>query len=261
MSSRRIVPVLVLAAMLAVGDEAAAQLFGARSVGSPLSRPARPALGRLGAGSRLGEVPGRERFVRGSRQAANFVGTDSLDRRGFVGSQQAAAAAGPVQSATSGLRIESGPDANQGQTKTAAPRTGMYDPRLRIGFRFTNESPQALSTALTRRLLACDGIRRSSPIVVSVEGETATLRGAVLGDRDRSLARLMLLLEPGISQVRNELTVTGLPRTAMARPAAEPADRADRVERAGRVERADWAEPIRLGSASSAARSSGPREF
>ncbi len=234
MKSTPITAMVALAAMLIISDDAAAQLFGKRSVGSTLSRRARPTgVGRTttaDASADAGTIQGNERFVRGMRGRADFVGGDSRDRGGFVGSQQAETT-GTVRTAVSGPRGDTGPDANQGQAKTAAPRTGMYDPRLRIDFSFTPESPRVVSVALTRRLRACRGIDQSSPIVVSVEGETATLRGEVAAERDRKLARLMLLFEPGISQVRNELTVAGSPRTVAARPATGPTERAV-IERA-----------------------------
>jgi hypothetical protein len=42
---------------------------------------------------------------------------------------------------------------------------------------------------------------------VSVEGATATLRGEVASERDRTLAERLVLFEPGIDSVRNELKV------------------------------------------------------
>lgn len=209
---------LALAAVLGGARESAAQLFGSRSLGGSLARRTRTTAGRPATASNVGgEVRGNERFVRGNRQSTNFVGTDSRELRSFVGAQQGTVS-GTAQSATSGLRIESAPDANQGRVLSGPPRTGMYRPRLRVEFRFTPQSPQALSTALTRQLRACPGIHQTRPIEVWVEGETATLRGEVASERDRALARLMVLFEPGISQVQSELTLTGLPRTAAGNP-------------------------------------------
>ena len=46
-----------------------------------------------------------------------------------------------------------------------------------------------------------------APITVEMEGRTAVLKGTVESDRARELAERLALLEPGISVVRNELTV------------------------------------------------------
>lgn len=199
-----------------VAEQAVAQLFGSRSVGGSIrrrQRPTYPGATTTDSGSNVGTVSGSERFLRGARSAADFVGRDSRDRAGFVGAEQASVS-GTVRTAAESLRIETAPDANQGQARRNPARTRMYDPRLRVDFRFTRPPSPQLDTVLTRRLQACDGIHQSSPIVVSVEGEKATLRGVVAAERDRKLAELMLLLEPGISQVENRLAVLGSPPSA-----------------------------------------------
>jgi osmotically-inducible protein OsmY len=50
-------------------------------------------------------------------------------------------------------------------------------------------------------------IARVSPISVTIERDTAVLRGQVLTTRDRQLAEDLVRMEPGIWQVRNELVV------------------------------------------------------
>lgn len=59
-------------------------------------------------------------------------------------------------------------------------------------------------------------IAKRSPIRVTVVRETAILRGRVASPRDRELAENVVRLEPGIWDVRNELTVEELPRIAAA---------------------------------------------
>ncbi len=216
----------VLAAMLA--SEARGQLFGKRSLGGSISPRMRPGTTSAAPGQNtVGTVRGNERFMRGNRRPGSFIGGDSNQRRDFVGSDK-------VQdirqflSAQAGLRAENKPDANLGQAKTAQPRTRMYDPRLRIDFEFSRPSARVLSSQLARRIQRSDSIRRTSPIEVSVEGGTATLRGAVASERDRTLARLMLLFEPGISVVRNELLIDPTsPVLAPVPKEAKPAGPAD----------------------------------
>jgi hypothetical protein len=50
-------------------------------------------------------------------------------------------------------------------------------------------------------------IQSTSPITITVENETAILRGQVANEHDRQLAEILTRFEPGIWQVRNELTV------------------------------------------------------
>ena len=48
---------------------------------------------------------------------------------------------------------------------------------------------------------------RASEVRVRLEGSTAVLQGAVASDHQKQLAELLVKLEPGIADVRNELTV------------------------------------------------------
>ena len=219
----RILALTVPAVSLLLVDAANGQSTGRRSFGSSPSRRQGPgSSSRLQRGSRMwdsqpnstGSDAGAtdvgtlvdERFVRGARAAGDFIGTDSQERQTFVGSQQSGES-GPVRSAQEGLRIESGPDANQGQTQKALTNIGMYNPRLRVAFDFSRRPVAEVSSTLAARLENSSAIRRLGAIEVSLVGETATLRGAVASERERNLARLLVLFEPGIYAVKNELTV------------------------------------------------------
>ena len=238
---------LALAMLPIMADHAQAQMFGNRTLGSIAPPRTQTTAGGLGAfGSRQssanqgssgsGQSAGRaaemfgfgavaERHTRGGREAGDFVGTDSRDIRGFVGMQQAENT-GQVESAVSDLRIETGPDANRTGAAAARPRIRMYEPRLRVDFGFAPRPTAEVSTELTRRLESCLTPGGTGSIEVSKEGATASLRGEVASERDRRLARLLLLLEPGISTVENQLIVRpprstpGYPRST--EPAARP---------------------------------------
>ena len=205
---------LALVAVLAAGPEAQAQRFGSRTLRNPLSRAARP------GSEEVGTLQGNERFIRGNRRGGDFVGTDSQDRNDFVGSQQAPTS-GQVRSAVSDLRERPGATANRSQRPYAGRSRGMYAPQMRVGFKFTPRSPVAIHSALARRLNASAAIRPTSPIGVSLEGRTATLQGEVASERDRILAQQLALFEPGISAVRNELTVKAPPPPAQRSPPAD----------------------------------------
>ena len=64
---------------------------------------------------------------------------------------------------------------------------------------------------LTSLLERSRQIQKRSPISVTVRDYTAILRGRVATEHDRSLAAALLLLEPGIWQVQNELVVESPP--------------------------------------------------
>jgi hypothetical protein len=175
----------------------------------------------------VGTVDLSARYVRGNRDAADFVGADSGDERGFVGRRQADSTE-QVESAVTDLQIETGPDANR-TPSAARQRIRMYEPRLAVDFRFTPRPAETVNIELARRLETSLRLSRSGRIEVSWEGAKATLRGEVPSERDRKLARLMLLLEPGVSDVQNDLIVKA-PQPAVGQdrstaPTARPGDR------------------------------------
>jgi len=227
---------LIGAAVLMTGVEARAQLFRDQALGrteslrkrSPGGQDARLNRSRSrgsdansrsqgggqGDAEPLGTILGNERFLRGNRDARDFVGTDSGETRRFVGVQQAlqADAAERPETPPPEIQIEPASDPNRVQLLVEPSGLGIYRPRLSIDFEFPTRPAQAVSLQLAHRLQTSLQARWSTPIEVSVEGETATLRGTVASERDRTLARLLVLFEPGISKVENELTVAaGLP--------------------------------------------------
>ena len=181
-----------------------AQMFSSRGGGG---------LGQSAAGKEtggVGTVNFNERFIRGNRKPGNFVGGDSKDRRGFVGSQQGGQS-GRVRPTITPVH-SSAPDANHTAPAAGHSRSGVYEPRLSIAFDVTRPSEQAVAQGLARQLLASPEFHSTSRIEVSVEGAIARLRGEVASERDRALAERLILFEPGIDSVRNELKVSARPK-------------------------------------------------
>jgi len=245
----RILIALALAGLLAGTGEVKAQLFGDRSQGRGTPTPGRPLFGGRrgfgvaeGAGTQrssgrakaatspspfegVGTLDLNARYVRGNREAADFVGADSGDEAGFVGARHAESVE-DVRSAVEGLRIERGaPDANRTQLPPTRRRAVMYRPRLRVGFQVERPAAETVNSNLIDRLELSLAPSETGRIEVLVEGGTATLRGEVPSHRQRRLARLLLLLEPGISEVENELTVTASPPTSRASGSPDPVRR------------------------------------
>lgn len=192
---------LTLGVFAMTADRADAQLFGRRNLGSPVSRRS------AGGGGGTNAVSGNERFVRGNRRRADFVGSDRRDQRRFVGSQigQTSGRSRPVVSRQRG---RNGAGRNLNPPYPAPKKNGPYEPRLEIGFEYGRSADEAtVNSTLTSRLEMLDGLRRLGSISVSVEDQTATMRGEVVSERARSLAELVVLFEPGISNVNNELVV------------------------------------------------------
>lgn len=152
--------------------------------------------------------------------AGSFVGTDSGDATEFVGAQQTPEGAGAAASNALGLGLGLRFNTRVNQMLPLRKANDLYYPRVEVGFAPPQRDTQALSAGLTRQVQACHSLRLTSPVEVSVEGQTATIRGAVASERDRALAERLVLFEPGISAVRNLLTLPApLPQPATPSPA------------------------------------------
>jgi hypothetical protein len=200
--------------VLAAAGPAAAQLFGPRTLGQPLSRRSGPA---AQSQEQAGSLQGNERFLRGNRRRTDFVGVDRADASTFVGMEQAGQARSE-RTAVEGLR------------ERRAPRTALNQPRGPLG---PNELREKL--VLSDEIAATEGLinrqevsRRLSEsltrlsdatIAVSVAGQTAILRGTVASARARDLAELIVSFEPGIVEIDNRLQVQASPIGLPARPA------------------------------------------
>jgi hypothetical protein len=149
-----------------------------------------------------------------------FVGADAQEARTFVGMQpsatteQVAPTVGPVSRSPTATVAT---DAAAGRDRRA------YPPRLAIGFDVPQPSSAAVSEAVTRQLATISGLHPANRIEVSVAGRVATLTGVVASARDRALIESLVLFEPGIAVVRNDLQVQlPTPRPPDAPPTPTP---------------------------------------
>lgn len=177
--------------IVTMADACAAQgLFGERDLGGSLSRRTQP-----GSGGR--------RFLRDARSAEDFVGsTGAADAAaGFIGRQSAVTAA---TSAVTGLREDARPPVNRPRT---IRQGGLYAERLQLSPETQAELQQVPKRQELSKSLETFIRSRSLTIEVSPEGHSAILRGAVPSERDRQTTALLVMFEPGIQKVENELTV------------------------------------------------------
>ena len=96
--------------------------------------------------------------------------------------------------------------------------TGMYNSlfnqrqqlRMPISLGFTptsRPSPIDIGSRVQKRLARIPQLRQNGPMTVEMDGRVAVLRGDVASQHERDLVGRLVLLEPGISDVRNELQV------------------------------------------------------
>jgi hypothetical protein len=111
-----------------------------------------------------------------------------------------------------------GPTPAPAVSPSSAPDGPQSSIRFATGETALAASPPAgvPATIVADSISRSDRIRKLSPITVTMQDEIAVLRGRVATEDDRQLAEQWARFEPGIWQVRNELTV-GTPPPVSAR--------------------------------------------
>lgn len=115
----------------------------------------------------------------------------------------------------SGMMGRSGFGTNQfGQTNLggragrAGTGTSQVRTPLRLGFEVSRSGATEISARLERRIPRIPGLESVAGVAVTMDGQTAVLQGAVASQTQRDLIGRLALLEPGVSEVRNELVVS-----------------------------------------------------
>jgi len=170
--------------------------------------------------SGTGQIQGNERFIRKS-SAGGFIGNDPRQRRGFVGGSSTNIT-GRVRAAAEQARVTMAPSVNREAASTINRSTGIYEPRLAIGFEVERPSDVQVTVRTVLQLHLTHAFPPTTRIEVSVADGIATLRGEVLSERDRSLAEQLVLFEPGIAGVRNELRLSSSPPAVSPTPPPTP---------------------------------------
>ena len=194
------------------GGVGAGALNGSGSLGSALGN--------------VGQLSGADRFVRGNRKPGQFVGADNQDTGNFL-SQTGANGLLGLNAGLNGQNMQVGRNArtNRGRNgqrsgQAASRSAAQMQAVLKIGFE-REPVPSDLAQVVTTRLQGIKAIRAQSPLAVEFEDSTAVLRGEVASEHDRVLAEQLVRLEPGVGQVRNELTV-GSPTSPRPSPPLSP---------------------------------------
>jgi hypothetical protein len=177
--------------------------------------------GNFGIGT-AGQIDTNARFMRDNRQGA-FVGADSRDAD-FVG----AASAGTASQTSRTIR-RGGGGTTQANVNRGGGRGRQRDDvrvALQIGFTPPNAAaiapayaPEAVASRLAGRMERSSWIENRSPLQVTIDQGTATLRGAVATEHDRVLAERLALLEGGIWKVENLLRVDSTAPDSQEAPA------------------------------------------
>lgn len=198
-----ILPAMIILTLAGLtGESAWAQqgLFGQRTLGRSLARRATSQT----QGTSAGSSSQSSRFLRDQRAATDFVGSSAANvtGTGFVGAQSAVTSA---VSSVAGLSEEVRSPLNR--PRILRP-TGLYAERLSIDESSlgANGRIETETSTLSKSLWAITE-SRGVTIEVSQANHSATLRGVVPSEDDRKTTELLVMLEPGIQTVVNDLKV------------------------------------------------------
>jgi hypothetical protein len=158
----------------------------------------------------LGGVMAGQTSTNGSMSGAGMNG--SMNRSGSMGmngSMNRNGMGGGMMGQGGMLGSTGGMGNNQyGAGSTNGFATPSVAKNVVIDFEIPKPVMATISTDLSQRFAEMPGLRTKSPLTVAIQGDTAILRGVVATQHDREMAERILLLEPRISKVSNELAVT-----------------------------------------------------
>ena len=79
-----------------------------------------------------------------------------------------------------------------------------------VKFEITPILPAKVKRQAQTRLSKLPGLSRYNKVVVDLADGTATLTGQVISEREKSLVERLVLLEPGINNVTNNLDISAV---------------------------------------------------
>jgi len=157
-----------------------------------------------------GMATGEERFLRENRDPGQMVGTPTTG----IGATRGSADATGQSGRTSQSRSPFSQFGRMFDNQLRNMMWGQYNTRhalripVRLGFApTTRPDSSAISARVQSRLERIPRVREMGSVSVKMDGTVAVLSGEVSTERDRELISRILLFEPGISDVRNELQV------------------------------------------------------
>ncbi len=217
------------------GTSSSSGTFGSRNLGSGVSsRSGRGGSTGLQSTENVGQVTGNERYLRENRQPGQFVGADTAEAGSFVGQVGATGGTGIGQTGLGGrnnrnlqnqlgglggglnvggyggqnFQNQNFQNQNYGQNYGGIGNTRtMPRATMRVAFEVSARNSAVVSTQVSARIARIPKSHLNGNVAVQMEGTTAVLTGAVATAHQSDLATRLVMLEPGVEEVRNELVV------------------------------------------------------
>ncbi|KLU05745.1 hypothetical protein RISK_002377 [Rhodopirellula islandica] len=193
---------IIVLTSLSITETAQAQLFGARTLGQPLTRRPSVSQGAPPAMESAGSVEGSERFLRGNRSRDEFVGPSRGTQQGFIGSDQAIGV-GRVRTSVESLREPPDRSAQINQPVPPLAAGAMYYPQLSISVSEMADEAYVSAVILKRdeKLAARLSHVAGSAIQISYQGNRAILSGIVESEAVAEKLRVLASFEPHIDEI------------------------------------------------------------
>ncbi len=201
---------LMIVALVLLGNQESKAQFGSANTST---------FGNTGQASsaleQTGELTSEAAIDRGN----GFVGGDSSDTFNLRNSPTGGTGAASSTRGMSGMSGRGGAGGRGGQMgggNNSSRNSGRNALRIpfRIGFQMPAVPAPVLKASVQRRITKLPGLKTGNKVVVLIEKETAVLQGTVINSDQADLLAGLMLLEPGVYKVRNELVVKA--------PAAKP---------------------------------------
>jgi hypothetical protein len=147
----------------------------------------------------------------------NFVGRDAADMQGTF-NQMGRAGAQFFNQMNRNMSRESNRrrQSNNNQANQNPPQPMRVE--VKVAFNAPRPSPAQMSTAIRTRLAKILTEHRMSMPGVAMEGDTVVLTGMAASENERDVITQLLALEPGVRDVRNEMTVAAPATAALVPP-------------------------------------------
>lgn len=207
---------LVLVALLTLVSEEGQAQFGSASTSTFGNSSSSSQGGQASAAlEQTGQITSEAAIDRGT----GFVGGDSSDTFNLRSAPTSGASTGASGRSMSAMGGRGGTGGRGGQTglnnnnTRNRGRTALRIP-FRLGFEMPRVPAPVLRASVQRRIAKLPGLEAGNKVVVVIEKDTAVLQGTVTNSDQGDLLAGLMLLEPGVYKVRNELVVKA--------PAAKP---------------------------------------
>jgi hypothetical protein len=136
----------------------------------------------------------------------NFVGRDAADAQGVWG-QTSNAANQFFNNMNRNMRQQSRRSRSTNQTAAQNPPQPMRV-EVKVGFRPPTQAQNQLAETIRTRITKILADHKMSPVNFTMEGDTAVLRGVAASESEWAVIGQLVALQPGVGNVRNEMTLT-----------------------------------------------------